>query len=174
MLEWKYLWSEPFQSRCVLAANWLKDCPTIVEIGGYKTPISQFVSQDKIVYALDPRTEESHVGNFHHLNIPFQDWNQKPEGVYGVVILGIELHLEERDWQKVYDLIESAQIVVIEVPLEHCHSVNQFARILENTKKKIACRVTLDLSDNDYELVDSAPPKCIRQMNLLRGCTVNG
>lgn len=168
MIEWKYLWSEPFKCRSVLAAHFVKDCKTVVEIGGYKTPISDFVAKDKKVIVLDPRTDSFTKGNVKHLQMGFEKWQEWPDKPFGVVILGIELHLPEESWQKLFKLIEQSEVTVIEVPIEHCHSVDQFNRICKNTTKKLSCRLLLDLSGNDFgDLKNSAPPKVLRQINVL-------
>lgn len=168
MIEWKYLWSEAFKSRSVLAAYFLRDCSTIIELGGYKTPISQFVSKDKKVIVIDPRTDPIDLDNTKHLQISFESWHGELEQPYGVVILGIELHMQNEGWHKLFNLIENSEIAVIEVPIEHCHSVDQFNIILQNTNKKITSKILLDLSGNDFGNLDgSAPPKTLRQINVL-------
>lgn len=168
MIEWKYLWSEPFKSRSVLAAYFVRNCNTVIEIGGYKTPISSFLPSNKKCIVLDPRTESFESENVKHLQINFEDWNDVPEQPFGLVILGIELHMQEDGWQKLFALIEKSEITVIEVPIEHIHSVNQFNRILENTSKKVDSKILLDLSGNNFgDLQGSAPPKTLRQINVL-------
>ena len=166
-IHWKYLYSEAFKLRSAIAAYLLRDCPTNIELGGYKTPISGFVN-DKTVFSMDPRTEELHDGNIHHLPIRFQDWQWEPIKPYGVVMLGLELHMEEDAWKRLFTLIEESAATVIEIPNEHIHSVNQLDRILQNVSKTITTKVTLDLNGNDTgDLTGSAPPKYIRQIQLL-------
>ena len=58
-MNWPYLELEPFKIRSVLAAHFLKDCSEIVELGGYKTPISDFVTGKKVT-VLDKLLEEKH------------------------------------------------------------------------------------------------------------------
>lgn len=168
MIEWKYLWSEPFKARSILAAHFVRDCKTVIELGGYKTPMTAFLPSDKKVIVIDPRTDLLKSENHQHLQIGFENWTGNPDKPFGVVILGIELHLPEEAWQKLFQLIEESEITVIEVPIEHCHSVDQFSRICSNTTKKVSCRILLDLSDNDFgDMNGSAPPKCLRQINVL-------
>lgn len=168
MIEWKYLWSEAFKSRSVLAAYFVRNCKHIVEIGGYKTPISSFLSPDKKVLVLDPRTDPYSSENINHIQIGFEQWNDIVDEPYGVVILGIELHMDELAWQKLYKLIEGSEVAVIEVPIEHIHSVNQFNKILQNVSKRVSTKILLDLSDNNFgDLENSAPPKTLRQINVL-------
>lgn len=168
MKEWEYLWSEPFKSRSVLGAYFLRNCPTIIELGGYKTPITNFVTPEKKVFVIDPRTDELLCGNVQQLTVRFEDWQGELEKPYGVLILGLELHMPEEGWVKLFNLIEQAEVAVIEVPTEHIHSVQQFARICQNTTKKRAVRINLDLYDNDFgDMNNSAPPKCLRQINVL-------
>ena len=44
MAEWKYLCSEPFHIRAVIAAHYLQDCPHVIEIRSYKVPITHFLT----------------------------------------------------------------------------------------------------------------------------------
>ena len=167
MKEWKYLWTEPFKARYAVAAYFLKDCPFILEIGGYKTPISDFVC-NKTVHVVDPRTDKKHEGNIHHFPIMLKEYPHTPPQPYGLVILGLELHLYEEEWQRIFDLVRNAATVVIETPIEHPTSVDQFNKILQNTNRPIKHTIKLDLSQNDFsDLEDTAPPKCIRVVYIL-------
>ena len=99
--EWPYLLSEPLKSRYAVASYLLRDCDEIIEIGGYKTPISGFVL-DKKVTVIDPKTEPKNDKRVRHFPVPFQDWdNQITSLNYGVIILGLDLHLPDESMAKI-------------------------------------------------------------------------
>src|SRR6185295_8133269 len=58
--EWKYLESEAFSMRYVIAGNFVDACRSVVEIGGARTPIDQFLkaAHDKVI-VIDPFIRES-------------------------------------------------------------------------------------------------------------------
>lgn len=141
----------------------------MVEIGGYKTPISGFLNSEQKSIVIDPRIEPLRTDKSEHLAIGFEDWVGEVLCPYGVLILGIELHMYESGWEKLYRLINGSEITVIEVPVEHCHSVDQFKRIREKVNKKAVMSILMDLSGNDFgDLSGSAPPKTLRQINVLK------
>lgn len=168
MKEWKYLYSDAFKIRYVVAAHFLRDCPLVVEIGGYKTPISGFLKPGIKSVVIDPKTDPYEDQFTKHIKDHFQNVKLELSEPYGVAILGIEIHLQPEQWESLYEFLRKSQKVVVEVPVEHPPSVNQFEQILLNTGLKIKVAVKMDLSDNDFgDLTDSAPPKCKRNVYLL-------
>jgi len=177
MPEWKYLETKPFQSRYAIAAWLLKDCKQILEIGGYRTPVTDFLYGDhEQITVADPKMEEYHATEHrgkpckvdHYSSRYPVDIELRP-GEYGLLVLGLELHLSDREWADFYYLVQRSQLAVFGVVPDHIHSVNQFDGILRNSGKSIDTTIRLDLSDNNFEaLTDSAPPKCKRFIYLLR------
>jgi len=177
MPEWKYLWSEAFKSRYVLAAHLLKDCRNIIEIGGYMTPITDFLPLDggfiDSVTVIDPRlreevryTHQSNHGNVsvsHHKMLFTKDVVYYPSnpvfrGKHGVALLGLDLHLDEEGWKSLFDLVRRAQRTVIEYAVSFPTGIQQYARILKETGARVVFQAGLDLSGNDFgDLTDSAP-----------------
>jgi hypothetical protein len=100
--EWAYLGSRAFQSRYALAAWQLEDVAHIVEIGGYRTPITGFVrTPKKSVTVIDPHitplSAETLLGQpckVRHVPAFFQDWKEYPTS-YGLVLLGLDFELYE-------------------------------------------------------------------------------
>lgn len=182
MTEWKYLWSEAFKSRYALAAWLLQDTPHIVEVGGYKTPITDFLPLDvgfiNSVTVYDPKLVvtkewlyEGAAGNVRcrHLADPFNPKDPfLPRKDYAVVILGMELHMDEPGWEAFLNYLKGARKVVIEYPIEHVHSRDQFARITGELGFKVTFEVLMELAGNDFgDLTDSAPPKTLRRIVAL-------
>jgi len=167
MKEWAYLWSEPFRLRNVLAAYFLRDCREIIDIGGYKSPISDFVDSGVKVTVIDPRAEQRREGNIEHLPIRFQDWEGIPGPEYGLVILGMELCMGATDWDRVYRLVDGSKTTVIGIAAGHMPSVNQMLALQEHVSKPVKMSMQLDLTGNDFgNLTDSAPPYCLRRLTV--------
>lgn len=125
-----YLGTEAAQTRCVIAAWFVRDCPHVVEIGGFKTPISLYLTgSHESVTVFDPlmRDHEAQCMNgapcrVRHVSKSFQDadfeWESRS---YGLVMLGASLkHFSddaaerERQWKKLAGIVERAKVAVIE------------------------------------------------------------
>ncbi|HNS02250.1 MAG TPA: glycosyltransferase [Anaerolineae bacterium] len=178
--EWAYLESPAFAARYLLASQWVAGCRNVIEIGGARTPIDQFLTgeHDSIV-VIDPliseRRQESWRGqpcSVTHLRARFQDlsWTIPPAAGLGLVLLGMDFQgMAEEDWQQLYRLIERAQVTVIEFPLSWEPSAAQFARICANTATRIVLRAGLDLAGNDFgNLENSWPPRTDRVLYVLQ------
>ena len=159
-MTWKYLYSEPFKTRYVLSAYFLKECEEIIEIGGFKTPITDFVGGKKTI-VVDPLIEPIHTETSQHLAITFDN--------YGVLMLGLDVIMPEEGWTKLYKLISGSSITVLETPLDYAPSLVQLNSILRNTNKKTKISFMLDLTGNNFgDMTDSYPPFCRRQMHVLQ------
>lgn len=181
MPEWKYLWSEAFKSRYVLAAWLLKDYLNIVEIGGYRTPITDFLDLDggrhQSITVFDPRCAPRHEwfgGRCGQVRIDHHDvfWDgkgfQRPTVPFGLAMLGMELHLTEESWKELFAVARFSQRTVIEYPIAHPHSVAQYARIVREANMRAIFEVTLNLDGNNFgDLTDSAPPMTERRVVAL-------
>ena len=147
--EWPYLTSEALKTRYAITSYLLRDCDTIIEIGGYKTPISDFV-KDKNVIVIDPKIEAKNEGKVIHLPIKLQDWNDPIKSSnYAVVILGMDLHLDDNGWNKLIMLINNSKKTILEFSSFWKPAYEQFKKICELTNKKSKLIVKLDLSEND-------------------------
>lgn len=147
--EWPYLTAEALQTRYAITSYLLRDCDTIIEIGGYRTPISQFVT-DKTVIVIDPKIEQKISEKVVHLPLKIQDWDFSIESAnYAVVILGMDLHLDEKGWKKVLELIHGSKRTILEFSDSYKPARQQFQYICENTSKNRTVCVKLDLSEND-------------------------
>lgn len=183
MPEWKYLWSEAFKSRYVLAAWLLRDCENVIEIGGYRTPITDFLDLDggwvKSVAVYDPKLERTRNEWFggrrgpvriDHYAMPWKGGTPVRDlpGNLGLALLGMELHLDEQGWTSLLRMIQAAKRTVIEYPPGHPHSVDQYARIVREVKLEVVFQVILGLHGNDFgDLADSAPAMVERRIVAL-------
>lgn len=167
MAEWKYLYSKPFQIRYVIAAHYLKDCPSIIEIGGYKSPITDFLSHPfKQVVSVDPLIEPRREQRILHAKEDFRTFNFTPytKDPYALVILGLDLPMD----MKLYYLAAGARRLIIEFPPKHPPSKLQFDTLVESLGLNIELKVGLDLSGNDFgDLTGSSPVFPHRELYVL-------
>jgi hypothetical protein len=153
---WGYLDTVALQTRYVLAAHFLRNTRNIIEIGGYRNNvITRFLTgaHDSVsVFSLDaefePLEQESLNGapcRVRHIHDYFQNYPHPTESL-GVVALGIEI-LGDRE--PLWNLLGQAEVVVIEVPVDHVPSVQWFQEILEKLNVPITCQINLDYSPNE-------------------------
>ena len=169
-MEWEYLWSKPFKARYAVAAYYLKDCDEIIEIGGYRTPIDQFVHKSKKVIVIDPLIESKTFGNVKHYGCTLKDFPKVfPKSKYGVVILGLLLHdMDKETTTYLYNLIQNSQVTVIGIPSSYPASVKQFKEILQHSHKKVTTTIGFDFSENTYpSSKNSWPPRTDRKLYVL-------
>ena len=176
---WSYLEGRAFWLRYVLAANFVKDCSAVIEIGGAKTPVDLFLTGDhNSVIVLDPFISESYSNTLHgrpcsvsHIRARFQDvdWLIPPGTGYALVMLGLEIQgMESHHYNVLYELINQAKVTFIEFPTSWDSSRQQFERIKINTQTKITFHAKLDLQGNDFgDLQNSWPPRCDREVYVL-------
>lgn len=165
-MEWKYLYSESFKVRQVIAAHYLKECTEVVEIGGYRCPVGDFLPDEQPVIMLDPKCVPLTTEKRCYMNIRFQDWQWTMKDGFGLVILGLELHLSDADqWHNLFSLANRSKIFVLGWPSDFPTSQKQVKRILENMTKQKIFHVQLDLSLAPMpDMTDSAPPYFKREL----------
>lgn len=107
-----YLLTEALQTRYVIAADQLKSCDHIVEIGCFQTPIYNFLTfTPKSVTVIDPLTEDLFADHLRgkpckvrHVKSLFQDYEFDLEpGSYGVAMLGFALIFQNEDDKEIDD-----------------------------------------------------------------------
>lgn len=129
-----YLTTEAAQTRCVIAAHFVRDCPHVVEIGGFKTPVSLYLAGghesvtvfDPLMSDYEARSLNGRPCRVRHLSISFQDSEIDLErGSYGLVMLGCSLkHFSdepaehEKQWRKLTGIVERAGVAVIEAAVD--------------------------------------------------------
>jgi hypothetical protein len=177
-MQWRYLRSEAFSMRNVLAAHFVRDCPTVIEIGGWHTPIDRYLTgRHASVVVIDPFIREAardelngHPCHVRHVRSRFQDltWSVR-EPDYGLVILGLDLEgLSGDDEQTLFELVRHARTTVIEFPTSWGRSREQYERLLAGSGADVLACTRLDLGGNDFgDLTNSWPPRVERELYIL-------
>ncbi len=153
---WGYLDTVALQTRYVLAAHFVRNARNIIEIGGYRNNvITRFLTgvHDSVsVFSLDAEFEPLEQDTLNgapcrvrHINDYFQNYEHPVESL-AVVVLGIEI-LGDR--QPLLDLLRKAQVVVIEVPVDHAPSVEWLNVIIAELGVPVSCQINLDYSPNE-------------------------
>lgn len=181
--EWAYLSSIPFQSRYALAAWQVDDLPDVVEIGGYRTPITHFLRRPhRSVTVLDPLITPFEAESLNgepcvvrHAACFFQDWPRWPER-YALVLLGLDLELYEisrarrrRVLEQFTPVVRGAERIVMEIPLDWAPSRWLGRWIEETTGYNRTMDVVLEIrGDLGVDLSNSWPPIRRRRVVVLQ------
>lgn len=129
-----YLASEGARTRCVIAAHFVGGCPHVVEIGGFTTPVSLYLTgTHESVTVFDPLMRDYRATSLNHapcrvrhISRSILEAELEPEADnYGLVMLGASLKhfseeplARERQWTKLATMVERAKIAVIEAALD--------------------------------------------------------
>jgi hypothetical protein len=180
---WEYLESEPFAIRSVIAASFLSHCQTVVEIGGLRPAIDQFLHEDhlSIIVVEQFIRETKHVlqkmgpkigpSKVRRVRSRFQDleWTILQPYKYGLVMLDFELPgMSEDDYQRLFRLVDNSQVTILEFAPSWEQSSQQFRLLRRNTsmRERFACK--LDLLGNDVgSLVGCELPDFNREIHVL-------
>lgn len=160
-----YLLTDAAQARYVLAAHYVRNCRHIVEIGGFKTPITKFVTTvPESILVLDPQVDEFHADTLYgepcrvdHVAAPFQDYGfEAPAGGYGLVILGVSLRFFSKDEAKkkieldsILAAIAGAEIAVLEYPIDWQRGEENVEQILATARGRVRLSIDLDMGANE-------------------------
>lgn len=156
-----YLSTEAAQTRCVLAAHFVRDCPHVVEIGGFRTPISLYLTgAHESVTVLDPLMREYEARSLNgapcevrHLPKSFQETDLEwPQGSYGLVMLGSSLkHFssepveQERQWGRLARLVSDSRVAVIEGAVDWPLGLAALERLAALPSMTTRVRLDMDL-----------------------------
>jgi len=166
-VEWNYLNTEPFRVRYAVAAYWLRDCRTILEVGGYRTPISHFIRPDQYAVVLDPEVVPEAPANAEHLAIYYQDWRGHLDAGYGLVLMGLDLQGPDQ----LDALIRPAGLVVLECAVTYLRSLLRAERIVDEHQRPVLADWTITIGGRELDAVqyprDGWPVKPERRMLLL-------
>jgi hypothetical protein len=162
-MPWDYLQTPVLQVRQRIAAHFLSECDNILEIGAFKTPITEYLThRPKEVLIVDPLAEPLERDSLNgqpcrirHLALGIDDldlseWNSKP---FGLLFCGMDLNREEQapaHWLNtvcrfVY-LVSAAQPAVLEYPMQWKPSAKLFNAILSLLQPRLAADIRLDLT----------------------------
>lgn len=181
---WAYLDTPAFRSRYVLAAHHLDDIDDIVEIGGYRTPITGFLTRPKrSVTVIDPQMTPSSADTLcgapcrvRHLAACFQDVPDLPAR-YGLALLGLDLELYEgtraqrrRTLDQFAPIVRAADRIVVEFAVDWTASRWLAGWVEETSGLRRTLDLTLDLrGDLGIDLSTSWPPLWRRRLRVLGG-----
>ena len=147
-----YLQSKPFKERLEMAATWVTGCDCVIEIGGARNPISNYIKGIPIT-VIDPEIRTSERGLVTHIAKRFEHW-QEPESIktqkYAVVIMGLELYMQDNGWQKLYDLINRSDRTIIEYSVQYKVAKRQVKAIVKSVDKEVTNHHEWDLSAHDF------------------------
>lgn len=150
--QWSYMASEVFQSRYLVAANYLRSCTDILEVGGCSTPITNYLrgAHDSVT-VVDPFVEPLRADTLndrpcavHHVPVRIEDY-VPPRRVDGFAALGMpQLPLEP-----VLAIMRQCDVNVVEFPVAFLPSCLMFKAVLDSESFDVTARVVFDLSHND-------------------------
>lgn len=158
-----YLLSEAAQFRCVIAAHIVRDCPHVLEVGGFTTPISQYLrARHESVTVVDPLmrayradTLNGHPCRVRHIPDSFQSAGIGPLFDYGFVMLGASLkHFSEdparanQEWTQLAGLVVNARVAVIEAAVDWELGRGALERLARLPQIRVRSQLDLDLSGN--------------------------
>lgn len=166
---WGYLDTEVMRSRYAVAAYFVRTCPHVVEIGGYRdNVITNFLCgpHDSVsVYSLDTEFTELEAEDLNgrpcrirHVRDFFQH-HPHPQSGLGLVALGLEII---GDMQPLYELLGCARVAVIEIATDHAPGQAMMAEILARPGWRVCGEMTLDFSASESLL---APALAAENMN---------
>ncbi len=144
--------SEVFQSRYLVAANYLRNCNHILEVGGCSTPITNYLRGahesvtvvDPLVDPMQGETLNNRPCVVRHIPLKIQDYD--PTGhENGFAVLGMpQLPLEP-----VLGIMRRCEVSVVEFPLAFLPSCLMFKSILDSRYFDVTARIVFDFSHND-------------------------
>lgn len=147
-------------ARHALAAHFLRECPHVVEIGGYKTPITPFLTHaPKTVTSIDPKIEPLSTDELNgrpcrvrHLACKFQEVDLDLEPFsYGLVILGYSLKPygdEPPDGDRLAGLIDRARLTVIDYMIDLERPEAQLPGLLNRGTLRERHRIDMQMHDD--------------------------
>ena len=150
-----YLLSAAFQLRYVLAAHFVRDCAHVIEIGGYQTPITWFLTgRHDSVTVYDERIAKfqadrlnGHVCDVRHVRALFQDIPSLSMSKFGLVVLDMDI---AGDLAPFYAMVRGSEVAVLEFAIDHDPSKQLFENTMARCGKAIDLQLELDLSKNDF------------------------
>ena len=175
MKEWKYLESKPFRERYIFVAQHLKDCKNILEVGGYKTPITNFLKgKHNSVTVIDPLTKPYSSDKLNgekckvrHLAIKIQDYKLRDDEDC-FVFLGMYLN-DESFWPSFANIMKKCKTIILEVPQGCAGCLKLLDYILKTRLFEVELKKDFDFSNSDLgDLTSSYPPKTKRNLYILK------
>ena len=161
--------------RQVLAAHFVRDCPHVLEIGGHRRAVTDYLTHAPLsVTSIDPKTSEYEAEELNgrpcrvrHIARKFQDVElDYAPGSYGLVLLGYSLKpfgRREPLGELLFSLIDNAKVVVIDYPPALDRAASQVPAILARPTLVSHCSFELTLHDAEI----AATPFAKRSFHVL-------
>jgi hypothetical protein len=150
--QWNYMASDVFQARYLVAANYLRNCSHVLEVGGCSTPITNYLrGGHESVTVVDPLVEPVHTDTLNnrpcvvrHIPLKVQDYT--PTGnENGFAALGMpQLPLDP-----VLSIMRGCDVSVLEFPPAFLPSCLMFKAVLDSGHFDVSARIVFDLSKNE-------------------------
>lgn len=153
MTEWSYLLSPSFRLRQVLAAHLVENCPNVIEIGSYRSPISNFMKTSHTnVVLIDPRLDNvlpnDRIFNLVPIKSSFHVINPEPYFPFALVALGVDV--EEGLSEDFVNWCGMSSFCVLEYPPDWERSVQLINKVVSDRRKRVVLQADLDLTGNDF------------------------
>jgi hypothetical protein len=160
-LEYPYLDAKIFQERHKAAAELIKDCPIIVEVGGGRNSMACHVGPTQKVIVIDPTIKKRDDERIICVPKKFEEWQglrDLQEQRYAVVILGLALKMPDHGWNKFFEMINGSELTIIEYSTTYRDAKQQIKAILKNVNKTVISERIFDFSQEeelkDYDKVN--------------------
>lgn len=158
-MKWAYLEHEAYRSRHAMAAWFLRDCSTVIDIGCGATPLQPWCSQPVISISPDL---PAHTDGFRGT---VEEWSVSVQPGYGVCVLGCDLQTDDAI-KKVRGLLDNATAAVIEAAMQYPPSVDAAMKLMQG--RSVRYFIDLDLSAVQMNLPpDSWPASPLRRMFVI-------
>lgn len=127
MDRWEYLVSKEFQLRQHICRYFFDEVDYVIDVGAYRKTFD-----GENVIAIDPlKTMEN---SFHCTLHEWYENNKVDLKNYAVVVMGLHIEGEEKEFDTLIKILNGCKIAMIEYPIDHYPSINQFEKILNLTK----------------------------------------
>lgn len=160
---WNYLQLPVLQTRQRIAAQLLFECQRILEIGAYKSPITNYLLHNpEELIIVDPLIEPFETDHrngrqcrIRHVPIPLDqfdatDWTRRP---FGLIFCGMDLERNDSEpdvWLKTVCkflwLVSLASPCILEYPVNWSPSARLFELILSLLQPRLAVDIRLDFT----------------------------
>ena len=177
-MDWKYLYTEPFLTRHVLAAHFVKNCENVFDVGCGSRPITEFLrGPHKNVICADPLMPDKFVGTqssykvANRLVAKTATWYRgnafdvQPDCLdgYGSILLGFD-PLGKDIYYEVAHIVEWSEVCVLEGWSEY-----EPWKKLKSILSEPTLRIKIDLRGSDLgDMSDSFPPRLDRELLVFK------
>lgn len=157
-----YLLTPVAEARQALAAYYIRGCSTVVEIGGYKAPITKFlIDVPERVLVIDPKVDPFQARSLYgypcevaHLPTRLHRLDPPPvlaRGEYALVLLGFSPKFPDLDaegevaaWRQIIELVAGARRTILEYALDNANGVAGAERLFAALDRARPVDITLD------------------------------